>query len=339
MARILIVSDAWHPQTNGVVTTLANICVQAKSQNDTVTLIHPGTFGKKIVKSYPNLSIYHIPEYQILSYLDEEYDHVHIATPETCLGSHFVKTCNKYKLNYTTAYHTKFPEFLQANYFLPTMFGWAWINYVLKNSMNIITTTPSMVNELQQKIQNQKIIPWIRGVDHVKFQQKVDLDNVRKMCGHPIVITVGRISPEKSIEDFCKCQFGERQTKIVIGDGPDKDYLAKKYSDVIFVGYQKHEELIQWYQAADCFVFTSKKDTLGAVMLEAMACGTPVAAYPVTGPIDIIKNGVNGWTADDLEFAVKKCLDIDRNSVYNESLKFSWAESYVQFKNALTKKV
>lgn len=335
MAKILIVSDAWIPQTNGVVTTLQGICKEAHSQGDIVTVVHPGTFGITLSRPYPNVSLFYIPSAKLKKYITQDFDYIHIATPETCLGYLFLQVCKQYQIKYTCAYHTKFPEFLKMNYNFPLPLGWSWVRHVLKNSHNIITTTPSMVKELENQISNKLICPWVRGVDHTVFTPGDRNNPIRKICGYPIVITVARISPEKGLEDFCKSKLGERATKIIIGDGPDKTMLQKKYPDVTFVGYQSGQELIQWYQAADCFVFTSKKDTLGAVMLEAMACGTPIAAYPVTGPKDIIINGINGYVADSLTTAIEKCLDIDRQTVYNTSIQFSWSECYKQFKNLL----
>ena len=338
MSKILIISDAWVPQINGVVTTLSNIYDQGKQNKDTVTIVHPGTFGFTVKNDYPNLSFFHVKVDLIKNFIFNNFDHIHIATPETCLGYQFLRACRKFHVPFTCAYHTKFPEFLDANYHIPTAIGWRWISHVLKDADNIITTTTSMVEELKGKISNTNITPWTRGVNRDVFKVGDRCNNIRKICGSPIIISVGRISTEKGLEDFCKVTLGERATKIIIGDGPDKPWLEKKYPDVMFIGYQTADQLVKWYQSADCFVFTSKKDTFGAVMLEAMACGTPIAAYPVTGPIDIIKNGMNGWLDNDIGVAIQKCLDIDRKKVYNESIQFSWAECYQQFKNALVKR-
>ena len=331
MAKILLVTDAWMPQINGVVTTLTNIVKQAEKHGDEITVYHPQLFKYNLPKSqYPQPNVVFWQQKKHIDF--KKYDHIYIATPETYLGFRSVRSCTYKNIKFITGYHTKFPEYLQTRYQIPKDIGWRWMRYVHKNSKCILTTTVSMQEELRQNGFFQNISVSTRGIDRSIFYP----DHTAKViAGRPILINVGRVSVEKGLDDFCQIKYGNRATKVVIGDGPYRQELQRKYPDVLFTGMLQGKELADWYRLADCFVFTSINDTFGVVMLESIACGTPVAAYPVTGPIDIITEGITGSCDWYLETAIKKCLDIDRNIVYNESLDYSWQDCYKNFKTTL----
>lgn len=331
--KILLITDAWEPQINGVVTTLQNLAKEAHEEKDEIIVIDP-SFAKFSIHlpQYPEIKLCYISNRDIANILHDYYDHIHIATIEGSLGYQFAKVCDRLNLSYTASCHTKFPEFIKARYnWFPESIGWKFMKHAYKNAKHVITTTSSMVTELQKHGFEQPISSWTRGINRDIFYP----DRKEINCGRPLLIYVGRLSHEKNIDDFCRLSIGDRATKVAIGDGPYRKQLEQRYPDVIFTGALRGKELADWYRAADCFVFPSTNDTFGVVNIEAIACGTPVAAYPVTGPVDIIENGVSGYLSWDLESAVKNCLDIPRDLVYNSSKKYSWVECYKQFKQLL----
>ena len=186
-----------------------------------------------------------------------------------------------------------------------------------------------MVKELQSHGFGDNVKPWTRGVDRELFKPAKRTAH----CTKPLMINVGRVSAEKNLEAFYELDI--KGTKIQVGDGPKLEYYKRKYPRVKFVGAKRGKELAHYYQQADVFVFPSKWDTFGLVQIEAMACGTPVAAYPVQGPLDVIDQGETGVMSDTLEYAVKKCLDLDRDVVYTESQKWSWERAWEIFRDNL----
>lgn len=331
--KILLVTDAWHPQINGVVTTLSNLVKQAKLNGDKIHVYHPGRCKIRFpLPFYPEIKVGLANPFHVRKLLKKQkWDHIHIATPEGSLGITFARTCRRLNIPFSTSCHTKFPEFINARFpFISVDIGWKWMKHVYRDSTHILTTTETMKKELTNHGFKQKIYSWSRGVDRTIF--KPNADNTSSKI--KTLLYVGRISHEKNIEDFCKLDI-QNTTKIAVGDGPQLKELKKRYPDVLFVGYKHGKELAKYYASADVFVFPSKSDTFGVVILEAMACGTPTAAYPVTGPIDIIRNGVNGYIRDNLYDSVKHCLTIDRKRVIMESEKWSWETCYQQFTKIL----
>jgi glycosyltransferase involved in cell wall biosynthesis len=309
--RILNVTDAWEPQVNGVVTTLKKIKELSKED---IIFITPNNF-----RSYPN-PFY--SEIKICFPTQEEVsemirginpDHIHIST-EGPIGWSFRRWCIDNNVKFTTSYHTKFPEFLKAQFSIPTWMTYWFFRKFHKYSKGVFVATPSLQKELKQN-GFKNLIPWSRGVD-------IELFKPDKKIYNNILLYVGRISKEKNIEEFLKIDMPEYK-KVVIGDGPILNDLKKKYSEVHFTGTLKGEQLAFWYRNADCFVFPSKSDTFGLVILESLASGTPVAAYPVTGPIDIIIPQV-GYVNDNLEVAIKNALLCDRTICRNYAEQFSW---------------
>jgi glycosyltransferase involved in cell wall biosynthesis len=332
MSKILLITDAWKPQVNGVVTTLTNLVDQAKINGDIIYVYHPGrcTFRfslpiyKEIKIGIPNP--FHIRK--LLKRLS--WDHIHIATPEGPLGFCFARMCRKLNIPFSTSCHTKFPELLNSRF--PSFkieWGWKLMKHVYRDSTHILTTTETMVKELKDKGFIQDIQSWTRGVNRdIFYPIKKKKDKVITL------LCVSRVSQEKGLDDFCKLNYPNTQ-KILVGDGPYLKELKRKYPDVIFAGKKTGIELGDYYRNADVFVFPSKTDTFGVVIIEAMACGTPIAAYPVTGPIDIIQDNITGSMNVDLNIAVKNCIDLDRNVVYNNSINWTWENCYKQFKEIL----
>jgi glycosyltransferase involved in cell wall biosynthesis len=334
MSKILLVTDAWKPQINGVVTTLTNLVAKAKENGDNIYVYHPGKcklrmplpIYKEIVIGIPNpVHIYRLLKKQY-------WDHVHIATPEGPLGLCFILICRKLNIPFSTSCHTKFPEFINARFpWIKTSWGWSFMRYAYKNSVCILTTTPSMVSELKDKGFLQDIRAWSRGVDRTIFYPVEKSPSVEK-----ILLCVSRASHEKGLDDFCKLQIPNTK-KILVGDGPYLPELKSKYKDVLFTGSKTGIELAAYYQKADVFVFPSKADTFGIVIIEALACGVPVAAYPVIGPVDIIQSGITGFMDNDLTSAVQNCFTLDKNTIYEHSKVWSWDKCYQQFREILIK--
>lgn len=315
--KILIATDAWFPQVNGVVTTLTKI----KKLSNEVCFITPDDFKTYSNKIYPEIRLAFPSQLQILELIEKHNpDFIHIST-EGPIGMAVRKWCIRNEKRFTTSYHTKFPEFLQAFYRIPT-----WITYwYFRNFHNagngMFVATQSLAKDLKSK-GFKNLISWNRGVDLSQFYPDKNFISY----GPKILLYVGRVSKEKNIEDFCNLNIEDEETylKVIVGDGPDLNRLQEKYKpDVLFLGKLTGEDLAAIYRAADCFVFPSKADTFGLVILEALACGVPVAAYPVTGPIDILNDKV-GYMDNDLSIAVKKALLLNRNDCFEHAKRYDW---------------
>lgn len=332
MKKILVITDNIIGQINGVATTFENLAKQAEKDDYEIVFLTPSDFPHFSAPSYPEVKIA-IP-LRMSKKIDKiDPDYIHIAT-EGPLGitGRFYSKSRKY--NYSTSYHTKFPEFLHKMHRIPTSWTYAFLRWFHKDSYKVLTTTKTMVKELQEHGFVGDIIPWTRGVDREIFSPDITKKTNRE---NPLLVCVSRVSKEKGIDDFCKLPYPNAK-KVVVGSGPYLDDLRKKYPDVEFVGAKRGQDLAKYYQKADCFVFPSKSDTFGIVIIESLACGTPVACYPVSGPIDIIENGVSGYMYDDLHSAVESCLRLDRNRVFEASKTWSWENCWQIFKNSLVAK-
>lgn len=325
--KIIIITDAWTPQVNGVVTTYTNI-IKNLPDDVSVDVIEPSQFVGFNFPFYKGIklclctykTIHDVLEKKTTLYNDEGYEvYYHIAT-EGPLGYKAKRVLDDCNIKYTTAYHTKFPEFFKAIYGIPERFTRWYFSWFHGRSKHVMCS--SISNAVENK--NWNTIVLDKGIDEVFVLKK------KKYSTHKILLYVGRVSKEKNIEDFCELDI-LHSTKVVVGDGPYRETLQNKYSDVEFVGYKFGTELAEFYRNSDVLVFPSTVDTYGIVMLEAMACGTPCAGYNVTGPIDQIKNGINGYTDDDLELAVEMCFELDREVVYNTVKHKNWKNSATQF--------
>lgn len=332
MAKILIVTDAWHPQTNGVVTTLTNLVAQARAHGDTVHVYHPRRCTIRIpFWFYPEIEIGIPNPFHVRRLLKRRiWDHIHIATPEGSLGMAFASACRRLRIPFSTSCHTRFPEVISARWpAIPVSLGWWWMRRCYRGATVVLTTTESMVQELINRGFTQPVHAWTRGVDRTTFYPVFQEPSSPK-----IVLCVSRVSHEKGLDDFCALDVGSAQ-KVVVGDGPYLNDLKNRYPEVLFTGKRTGRELGDWYRRAAVFVFPSRSDTFGVVNIEALACGTPVAAYPVTGPIDIIDHGVNGYLSEDLSEAVRACLTLDRDVVASTADRWTWESCYEQFTSIL----
>lgn len=327
--KILIVSDAWEPQVSGVVTTLNNTIRELEKMGHEVRVFSPQDCRFRFpLPFYSEIKLGFPLGKKIHEVIGWKPDHIHISTPEGPIGTRFRRRLNHLGIEYTTAYHTKYPEFIRAKLPIPLWLSHKYMRYVNKRATAIMVPTESMIEELTELgYKNVKL--WSRGYDESIFEP--DFESNR----YPIFVCVSRVSVEKSLEDFFELNLPGQ--KIMVGDGPDRKMYEKKYPDVQFVGYKKGKELAHYYQDADVFVFPSRKDTFGVVMIESLACGTPIAAYDVTGPKDIVENGVNGYLGEDLHANAMKCLDLNREKVYETSRKYSWEEATQHFLNNLEK--
>lgn len=331
MKKILVVTDNLRNQINGVVTTFNNLSECAKKDGYDIHYIDPSMFRHIDSPGYPEVKL-SFP-WNIGKHIKNmEPDYIHIAT-EGPLGLAARIWCDKRNIKYNTSYHTKFPEFLKKLYNIPEKITYSYVRWFHKHSGKVLTTTQTMVDDLKLHGFDGDIIPWTRGVDRTIFK-RTDRTFIKPIT----LLSVGRVSKEKNIDEFCKLQLKNfRANKIVVGDGPYLDELKKKYPKVKFVGAKTGKELASYFSEADVFVFTSKTDTFGIVIIESLSVGTPVAAYPVPGPIDILEQGVTGFMNDELIDAVEACLYLDRDTVYKNSSKWTWENCWEIFKNNLIK--
>ena len=313
--KIIFVSDAWHPQVNGVVVVLTSL-IDALNRLGVVTeVVHPGLFVKVPLPFYSEIKCA-INPWKISRHLDSnDFAWVHAVT-EGPLGIAARSYCKRNSLAFSTAVHTKFPEYSQILAGTPKSWGENYIRWFHQSSNLTIVQSESQLQELQA-IGLKKLFVVGGGVDTDRFQPHPRPNRTR-----PRLLFVGRVSKEKSVEDFLLLDIDAE--KVVVGDGPDRVRLQEKYPSAQFLGYKIGDDLVNEYAQADCLVFPSRTDTFGLVLVEAMACGTPVAAYPVTGPIDVVRGGVSGFIGQDLLATVEKSLKLDRDSVRNEALSFSW---------------
>lgn len=330
MMRVLIATDAWHPQVNGVVRTLTQLQIELHRIGCEPILLDPGSFRQIPLPGYRELCLA-VPGRRAVARQIEAAapDCIHIAT-EGPIGWAVRAWCLRYGRAFTTSYHTKFPEY--ANRILGVRESWV---YALEwrfhdPSSGIMVATPSLEADLRQR-GFRRLMRWSRGVDTGHFRPDA---GHRPERHRPQFLYVGRVSREKNIEAFLDAALpGD---KLVVGSGPQLGALSRRYRDVTFAGRKSGRELAAIYAAADVFVFPSRTDTFGLVLLEALASGLPVAAYPVTGPIDIVENGVSGILHEDLGEAARRALALDRTAARARAGKFTWQHSARQFLDNVT---
>lgn len=328
---ILIVTDNLPEQINGVVTTYKNIEEHAVRDNYRVVYLDPGRFRYVDCPRYNEVKIAFPRKVgQILEEINPDY--IHIAT-EGPIGLRVRQYLDKHNYRYNTAYHTKFPEGLRKLFGIPEAITWPLIRWFHKHSGKVLTTTDSMVEELHAHGFDGEIVSWTRGVNRDIFNTgQRNRDDDKK-----VLVCVSRVSKEKNLDDFCRLDY-PKSRKIMVGDGPDRARLERLYPDVEFVGFKTGLELAYYYANADVFVFPSRWETFGIVMIEAMACGTPVAAYPCQGPEDVVEPGVTGFLEEDLATAVHRCIGLSRDRVLAGSQKWSWQRAWEIFRDNLVDK-
>lgn len=323
--KIMIVTDAWEPQVNGVVRTLKQTRQALQDMGHKVGIITPLNFKTIPCPTYPDISLSLFPGKKLKREMDEfNPDAIHIAT-EGPLGIAARSYAIKNKLPFSTAYHTRFPEYVQARIGVPLSWTYTFLRWFHKPSIAVMAPT-RVVKEDLEKYGFTNVALWSRGVDLniFKVQESKVLDST-----HPIFLYVGRVAIEKNIDAFLELNLPG--SKWVVGDGPEILRLKEKYPQVNYLGVLQQEELAKVYAAADVFVFPSKTDTFGLVILEALACGLPVAAYPVTGPIDVLGNSEAGAMNADLRVACLQALSIQRADARAHAEKYSWQAATEQF--------
>jgi glycosyltransferase involved in cell wall biosynthesis len=326
--KICIVTDAWIPQINGVVKSLQNTIQELKKAGHEVLVIEPTGFANIPCPSYSEIRL-SLFSYKKLSKLlvDFKPDALHVAT-EGPLGVSARRFALKHNINFTTAYHTKFPEYIEARTGIPA--GWLYpiVRWFHKPSKAVMVSTDSVIQQLSEK-GFRNLAKWSRGVDLTLFKEKSHLRYSETDSVKPIFLYVGRISVEKNIEDFLKLPLpGE---KWLVGTGPALAELASKYSDAVFFGSKTHAQLAEIYQQASVFVFPSKTDTFGLVLLEALASGLPVAAFPVAGPIDVLQGCEAAALRHDLQEACLTALELNPRYAREHAEKFTWQQTTLQF--------
>jgi len=329
MKRVLVATDNLSDQVNGVVTTFNNISKYGAKEKFDIHYIDPSNFKNFSMPKYNEVKIA-APQYFKLKKLIREIDpnYIHIAT-EGMVGLMVKVYCDIHRISYTTSYHTKFPEYLNELYNIPFKVTYSYLKWFHKNSKTCLVTTKSMYDELTKQGFTNPMVVWTRGIRDELVASKRD----RTQSDKTKVLYVGRVSKEKSIEDLL--ELSHHYNITIVGDGPQKKNLEKKYKDVKFVGYKHGEELANYYADADVFCFPSKTDTFGIVMIEALSFGVPVAAYPVTGPVDIISSGLNGYLSNDLNHAIQNCVELDRSKVFASSKQYSFENCWKIFRDNL----
>ena len=326
--RILIITDNTRDQINGVVTTFRSIEPVAKHDGYNIEYLDPSQFSSISAPGYPEVRLAW-PKKIGRKIECQHPDYIHIAT-EGPIGLAARLWLDHRGWRYNTSYHTKFPEFIRRIYGVPEFMTYAYVRWFHKHSGRVLTTTDTMVNDLRAHGFRGDIRAWTRGVDRRVFDSSLRNRN----GGENILLNVGRVSKEKGLDDFCELQIpGTR--KIVVGDGPYKAELTQRYPDVEFVGAKTGRALAEYYANADVFVFPSKTDTFGVVIIESLASGTPVAAYPVPGPKDILEEGITGYMSPCLSDAVKICLGYNRDRVIDASQRWTWDHCWQIFRDNL----
>lgn len=323
--KIAIVTDAWRPQTNGVVTTLSRTAESLQEMGHEVRMFTPEPYRTIPCPSYPEIRLSLFAGRRLRRSLDEfDADSIHIAT-EGPLGFAARRYCKKKGLAFTTSYHTQFPAYVRKRFPIPESWTWAFVRWFHNAARCTMAPTPAIVEELREHGFNNPVV-WGRGVDTALFKPS---DADRDPRSGPVYLYAGRVAVEKNLEAFAGLKLNGK--KIIVGDGPDLQNLQRTYPECTFTGYKFGDELAAIMASADVFVFPSRTDTFGLVMLEAMACGVPVAAYPVSGPIDVVHHGRTGYLHEDLATACAQALKLDRNDCREHALANSWSRCSQQF--------
>ncbi|MEZ5710128.1 MAG: glycosyltransferase family 1 protein [Blastomonas sp.] len=329
--KIALITDAWHPQINGVVRTLSAIVERLGQRGHQVMTISPDQFRSLPCPSYPEIRLALATHRAVGERLaDFAPDAIHIAT-EGPLGIAARRYCLDNGYPFTTAYHTQFPDYLARRTSLPARFFWPFIRWFHGPATAILVSTESVRRQLREQ-GLCRVRHWGRGVDLDNFSPDVPPPALFASLPGPIQLYVGRVAPEKNIEAFLASSHPG--SKFVVGDGPARAALEKAWPEVHFLGALSGADLAGCYAGADVFVFPSRTDTFGLVMIEALASGTPVAAYPVSGPVDIVNDRVGALDAD-LDRAIAMALTRDRTACADYGRRFSWDASTRQFLDAL----
>ncbi|HXT09408.1 MAG TPA: glycosyltransferase family 1 protein [Roseiarcus sp.] len=322
--RIVVATDAWG-QTNGVVFAYQRIAEPVREFGAELAFVTPEGFRSVPMPTYPGIRLAFATAAEVGRRIERiGATHVHIAT-EGPIGWATRRYCMNRALRFTTSYHTRFPEYVRARLPAPLAWSYAYLRHFHAPAERVLAPTASMKQELERR-GFARVALWTRGVDHALFRprQSSSLDLPR-----PIFLNVGRVAVEKNLEAFLDLDLPG--SKVVVGDGPSRAALQRRYPHAHFLGEKFGDALAEIFASADAFVFPSRTDTFGVVLIEALASGLPVAAYPVTGPLDVIEDSGAGALDDNLRRACLAALDIPRERALARSLAFTWRESARQF--------
>ena len=325
--RLALFTDAWHPQINGVVRTWDSVLktLPAVRPGATSVVMHPGLFPSVPAPGYPEIQLSAATPWAAARFIDEHRpDAIHIAT-EGPIGRAARRVCRMRGLRFTTSFHTQFPEYLKAYFHVPSTLTYGYLRTFHAGASAVLAPTERVSENLRRKgLRN--VVTWRRGVDSDRFTPREDATNFRPRFGglpRPVCLYVGRVATEKNLEAFLEADLPG--SRAVVGDGPARERLQRAYPGVTWCGSYGGDDLIDHYRDADVFVFPSRTDTYGVVMLEANACGLPVAAYPVTGPLDVVRQGVTGVLDEDLAAATRAALELDPRRCVEHARSQSWA--------------
>jgi glycosyltransferase involved in cell wall biosynthesis len=327
--KILIVSDAWFPQTNGVITTLAQTAAWLGRFGYEVWMATPKEFNTVPCPTYReiNMAVFPYPKMsrRISGFKPNA---IHIAT-EGPLGWAARAYCIKQGMRFTTSYHTQFPEYLRSRFPIPLKWSYSILRWFHGAGARCMVSTPTMSAELAKR-GFKNLVRWRRGVDTQLFRPR---SKSFLQLPRPIAVCVGRVAIEKNVEAFLRMPW--HGSKVIIGDGPERAHLQARFAEAHFTGFLHGEALAAHLAAADVLVFPSLTDTFGLVNLEAMACGVPVAAYPVTGPIDVVQEGITGALDADLGRAARRALELDPRPCRERALLSGWDACAHEFEGNL----
>jgi glycosyltransferase involved in cell wall biosynthesis len=331
--KLTIATDAWEPQTNGVVTTLKATIETLTRAGHEIRVISPKGLLSIPAPSYPEIRLAIAPGFHIAREIKAFRPHaIHIAT-EGPIGVAMRRYCRRHRLPFTTSYHTRYPEYLNARWPIPIGVSYAWLRRFHNAAARTFVSSHSLQSQLSSRRFGQLHL-WRRGVNLELFKPltgdpPAELTNLPR----PIMAYMGRVAVEKNIDSFLRLDLPG--TKLVIGNGPARAALSAKHPDALFVGYRFGAELAAMLGAADVFVFPSLTDTFGLAMIEALACGAPVAAFPVPGPIDVIEPGVTGVLDEDLGAGIRGALLLNREVCAERAKAFTWEAATEQFLEGL----
>lgn len=329
--RLALVTDAWHPQTNGVVNTLSRLVPYLESVGCEVLVVTSDGHRTVPMPLYDEIRLVCDPWRAVRRIQAFAPDAVHVAT-EGPLGIATRLWMARRGLRFTTSFHTRFPEYIRAR--LPVPLAWTYRaeRWFHGRAARTMVATRSLMRELQPWRISAQLVHWPRGVDDELFHPSKRQDDLYDYP-RPIWLYVGRVAIEKNLDDFLALPLAG--TKVVVGDGPAREPLARRYHDVVWRGWRRGEDLAAHFASADCFVFPSRTETFGNVMLEALASGLPIASVPAPGPVDLIETDRNGALADRLIEACARALRCSREAARATALRYSWRASHELFRSYL----
>lgn len=331
-ARLALVTDAWLPQTNGVVNTLTRLVTHLEALGTRVLVLSPSGHVTLPLPSYAEIRLVCDPwtaERRLWRFAP---DAVHVAT-EGPLGAWFRARLGRRGLRFTSSFHTRFPEYVAARLPLPLACGYAYERWFHGGAEHTLVGTVSLMRELRERRVGRDLVHWPRGVDTEQFHPDRRAPAVFAGLPRPVWLYVGRVAVEKSLADFLALPLPG--SKVVVGDGPSRADLQRRFPEAVWRGFRFGDELAAHYAAADCFVFPSRTETFGNVVLEALASGLPVAAVPSPGPLDLIVEGRNGALDRDLGAACRRALRCSRGEARGSALRYEWRACHERFRAQL----